>query len=606
MKKIVFLLILGATSLLLGANSEIMPLKDVKPGMRGNGLTVFDNYHIESFDIEIIDVVYNFFPKRDLIIIKLSGERVNHTGVVSGMSGSPIYINNKLIGALAYRMGDFMKDPIAGVTPIEQMLEIFNKEQVRDQEIAAVATSQLKNYSYNQQFEKSDIFNLLKIPQATYLPGIKPIETPLVMNGLSPHIYEKISQQFTNTNFIVLPGGKIDPDEIIKSAGIKPGSAVAGIIISGDFDISSVGTVTYRDGDRILAFGHPFFNSGPVNIPLAEAKVITTLSSLYASNKFAVASEIIGNIRQDRSTGIMGLVGDFPPMIPVNVKVRSQISNDENFQFKIVNDLSTANMVPVFLWITLLNTLESARLAGGDYALKLKGRIDLEKYPDVVLDNFYSGGSAGFFDGSGMDISEAAFDVVMTLAPLLTNNFENPNIKALDLEFFAQPGKKLAEIDKVFYDREEVNPGDSLDIFIHLRPYQGKTIELKKRIEIPANITPDIITVAVGGADEIKKWELQAGIGKFTPSNFSELVTLLNQKRKNTDITIQLRIPDQGVILHGREFSSLPPSIYQVIKDERTNKNLEVISEKIVQEWLIPLEYEIRGGRKLSLKVRHY
>jgi len=153
-----------------------------------------------------------------------------------------------------------------------------------------------------------------------------------------------------------------------------------------------LGTVTYRNGNRILAFGHPFFNSGPVNIPLAAAKVITTFSSLYASNKFAVATEIIGNIRQDRSSGIMGLVGEIPPMIPVNVRISSPITAEKKFQFKMANDRSMATIMPVFLWITLLNALESSRLGGGDYALKLNGRIDLEKYPDVILDNFYSGG----------------------------------------------------------------------------------------------------------------------------------------------------------------------------------------------------------------------
>jgi hypothetical protein len=609
MRQILFAIIFCSASLLFGANTEIMPLKDIKPGMRGTGLTVFENNQIEQFDVEIIDIVHNFFPQRDLILIKLLGEKVNHTGVVSGMSGSPIFINDKLIGALAYRIGNFMKDPIAGVTPIEQMLEIFTKEKFRDQEIVSIAqqtSANLTNYFFNHNLEKFDIFKLLKLQQPSNLTGAKPIEIPLVISGLSPLLYQKINDQFTDSNFILLPGGKLDQTEIKGGEELNPGSAAAGIIVGGDFDVSAVGTVTYRDGDKILAFGHPFFDSGPVNIPLAGAKIVTTLSSLYASNKFAVASDIIGNIRQDRATGIMGVIGEIPPMIPVNVKVSSPIGAEKKFQFKLASDRSVATIIPVYLWITLLNALQTARLGGGDYALKLNGRINLEKYPDVILNNFYAGGSTGFFDGTGSDIPEAAYDIVMTLAPLLVNDFEPPKIQGIDLEFVAQPGQKLAEIEKIFYDKEEVNPGDSLNIIIFLKPYRGKRIELSKRIYIPKNIVSDNITLAVGGAQEITRWEYQAGIGRFMPSNFNELVTLLNQKRKNTAIVIQLKIMDSGAMLHGREFPTLPPSVYEIMRDKKAQKIYNSITEKIVNEWSVPLDFEIRGGSRFKLVVKYH
>ncbi len=609
MRQIFFTIIFCSASLLFGAVTEIMPLKDVKPGMRGYGLTVFENSRIEQFDVEIIDIVRNFSPQRDLILVKLLGERVNHTGVVSGMSGSPIYINNKLIGALAYSMGNFMKDPIAGVTPIAEMFEIFSREQVRNQEINVTAqqtSANLKRYFYSHQFEKFDLFQLLTFGQAANFVEAKPIETPLIISGLSPSLHKIINHHLSDSNFILLPGGKSAQVATKNGETIQPGSAIAGVVVSGDFDVSAVGTVTYRDGDKILAFGHPFFNSGPVNIPLAEANIITTLSSLYASNKFAVAEGIVGNMRQDRSTGIMGIIGEIPPMIPVKVKVGSPIVTEKKFQFNIADDRSMATNIPVFLWITLLNTLESARLGGGDYALKLNGRIDLEKDPDIIFDNFYSGGSSGLFDGSGSDMPQAAYDIVMTLLPLLVNDFEVPKIRSIDLEFFAQPGQKLAEIEQVYYDKEEVSAGDSLNILIFLRPYLGKRVELSKRIYIPKNINANNITLAVGGTQEITKWEYQAGIGKFVPSNFNELVTLLNRKRKNTDVLIQLKVIDHGAMLHGREFPSLPPSVYDIMKDEKTQKINNSVTEKIVEEWSIPFDLQIQGGRKFSLPVKQH
>jgi hypothetical protein len=402
----------------------------------------------------------------------------------------------------------------------------------------------------------------------------------------------------------LLPGGRLAPSQLDGDQNLQPGSAVAGTMISGDFDISAVGTVTYRDGNKILAFGHPFFNSGPVNIPMSVAKVITTLSSYYASNKFAVATNVIGSIRQDRSTGIMGVIGDIPSTIPVNVKIGSPVVKEKQFHFKVINDRSSFNMVPVFLWMTLINALESARLGSGDYALKLNGRIDLENSADVLLTDFYSGGGKGFFNGSGLDISEAAYDIVMTLSALLLNKFETPKINKLDLEFYAQPGRYLAEIEKVFYDKQEVAAGDSLNLIIFLRPYQGKVIELKKRIDIPEELVGDILTVSIGGRDEITNWEHQAGIGRFSPANLGELVSLLNHRRKSTQIIIQLKAPDQGVVLHGREYPTLPPSIHQILTNKKTQKIYESVTEKVIREWVIPIELDIRGGRKFNLRVK--
>ncbi|MCI0493663.1 hypothetical protein L0Z72_01540 [candidate division KSB1 bacterium] len=605
MKKIILVLLFCSVSWLHGA-VEIIPLNDVKPGMQGKGYTVFEGDRIEQFDVEVINIVHNFMPKRDLVIVRLLGEKVNHTGVVAGMSGSPIYIGDKLMGALAYSLGIFMKEPIAGITPIEEMLEIFNREKVRDQELIAATSntpSYIVDYLQSQHLEKFDLFAQLQQLKSSQLQDFKPIAIPFVFSGFHPSILEKFCSHFEQLNFIPLPGGKLEPNESEARQTIEPGSAIAGSIISGDFDISAVGTVTLRDQNKILAFGHPFFNNGPVNIPMAEAKVITTLSSLYASNKYAVATNIIGTIRQDRSTGIMGIIGEIPPTIPVHVKVNSPLSQEKTFKFMVANDRSSYNIVPVFLWMTLINALESARMGMGDYAIKLTGRIDLENATDVILDDFYSGAANPNSIGSGQDISAAAVDIVMTLSALLLNNFETAKINKIDLTFHAQPGRKLAIIEKIFYDKQIIAPGDSLVIIASVRPYQGKVFEVKKRIRIPQNLPEKNVIIAIGGRPEVAAWEAQAGIGRFTPGNFRELVDLLNRKRKNTDIIIQLRSADKGAILHGREYPSLPPSIFQILADKKTQKTYDSMNEKILDEWTIPVDFEIFGGRKFNLAV---
>lgn len=606
MKKLIFILLFNSIAWFCAA-VEIIPLSEVKPGMRGSGYTVFQGDRIESFDVEVINIVYNFMPQRNVVLVKLLGEKVNHTGVVSGMSGSPIYIGDKLMGALAYSLGIFMKDPIAGITPIEEMLEIFDREKKRDQEFIAASASTpvfVADYLQFQHIEKFDLFAPLQHLKSSQFQDIKPIAIPFVFSGFHPTTLEKFRSQLEQLNFTSLPGGKIDPIEAPASRAIEPGAAIAGSIISGDFDISAVGTVTLREGNKILAFGHPFFNNGPVNIPMAGAKVITTLSSLYASNKYAVATNIIGNIRQDRSTGIMGIIGEIPPMIPVHVRINSPLSSERIFNFKVANDRSCYDIAPVFLWMTLINALETARLGMGDYAIKLTGRIDLENAADVILDDFYSGAANPNSIGSGQDISAAAVDIVMKLSALLLNNFETAKIANIELNFQAQPGRKLAVIEKIYYDKQAIMAGDSVMIIASLRPYQGKGFEIKKRIRIPQQLSGKSIIIATGSRPEIAAWEAQAGIGKFNPTNLRELVDLLNRKRKNTDVIIQLRVAEKGAILHGQEYPSLPPSIFQILADRKTQNIYDAMNEKIIQEWWIPTDFEIFGGRKVSLAVQ--
>ena len=605
MRRVIVTILLCCAPLLYSAD-EFMALKDVKPGMKGVGLTIFENNKIEGFEFEVLDIVQNFYPQRDVILIRLVGEKVYHTGVASGMSGSPIYINNKLVGALAYRIGQFMKDPIAGVTPIDQMLDIFNKEDIREEELAATAypfPEEIQKYVYSYNEKKFDLLNLLKQRLSPEFQNIKPIETPILVSGISPQIIKQFESYFAQSNFHFLPGGKIVSQDSSDQDELKPGSAVAATIISGDVDISAVGTVTYCDGNKVLAFGHPMFNSGAVSIPMAKAKVITTLSSLMASNKYAVATDIIGTIRQDRSSGILGIVGEKAPLIPVQMAVKSPILKDRHFNFNLVNDRSNYSMLPVFLWMSIINSLETTRLGFGDYSIQLNGRIEIKNNNDVVLDNFYAGGGKGFYDGSGADVSEAAYEIVMFLGAILMNQFEPAQIQKVNLVFNIQPGKKSARIEKVLFDKQAVVPGDKVNIIVQVRPYQGEVFEVKKEIKIPGNISSKRLKIAVGGDNKIAGWEQKAGIGMFIPNSLDEIISLLNRRRKNSAIFIQLKEPDRGAVLHGKEFPSLPPSIRTLMMNSKNENSYKTVNEKVIKEWVIPLDFDISGGRDFTLRL---
>lgn len=604
MRRFILALVLCCAPLLHSAD-DFMVLKDVKPGMKGEGFTVFENDEIERFEFEVLDIVENFYPQRDVILIHLLGEKVYHTGVVSGMSGSPVYIDEKLVGALAYRIGQFMKDPIAGVTPIHQMLDIFSKEEIREKELAANHVSfpeEIKRYAYSPN-EKIDLLNILNNQFTAEHQSITPIETPIIVSGLSPKIYERFSAAFRQSNFRFVPGGKITNQDAPATTVLKPGSAVAASIISGDVDVSAVGTVTYCDEKRVLAFGHPMFNSGAVSVPMAGAKVITTLASLAGSNKYAVATDIIGTIRQDRSSGIMGIIGEKAPCIPVHMNVKSPILKDRSFNFNLSDDRSQYSMLTVFLWMSIINSLETTRLGFGDYSIHLNGEIKIENCDDVILENFYAGRGIGFYDGSGSDASEAAYEIAMTLGSVLMNQFEKARVQKVNLTFNINPGKKAAEIEKVVFSKQDVVPGDHVDIFIQVRPYRGEIFELKKTIQVPANLVKKQIKIAVGGNSEISRWEIKAGIGRFVPNSLDEVVSLLNRRRKNNTIIIQLKEADDGAVIHGKEFPSLPPSIQTTMMNSRNENSYKAVNERVIKEWTVPMDYDIQGGREFKLRV---
>jgi hypothetical protein len=607
MKNLIVILIILFNSYLYAQN-DFLPITEIKPGMKGVGLTVFEGSKIDTFEVKIIDVMYNYYPGRDIILVKLLGDRTDHTGVVAGMSGSPVYIKEKLIGALAYRLGDFMKDPIAGITPIEEMLEIFQKEQKRAIESPKQNHQESiysKYYLDPQNQEKVDLLSLLTEKLGNKSQKIRPIETPLVMTGLQPSVYQILSERFDQMNLPLIPGGEIKQRLTVENKKLVPGSAVGAVIVNGDFDISSVGTVTYRDGDKILAFGHPMLDAGPVNIPMAKATVVTTLSSYWASNKLAVSTDIIGNIRQDRSPGIMGVLGEAPPMIPVRVVIKSKLHEEKIFNFNIADDPSNYTRLPVFLWITLINTLESARIANSDYALKLKGTIKIKDSENVIFDNFYGGGASGFYGGAGYDMAEAAYDIAMTTGSVLTNKFSPVKIEQLLLNFEAIPGQKSAKIEKIYFNKKTVKPGEKLNVILHLKPYLGKIVEISKQIVVPNNISSKTVTLVIGGKNEVTDWEIKSGAGKYVPSDFSEQVKILNRRRKNNRIYFQLKTKDTGAILHGKEFPTLPPSINKVLNHEKAQKTVKFLSEKIVKEWTISTDYSITGGRKINIRIQN-
>src|SRR6185312_10827066 len=309
---------------------KTIAVKDIHAGMKGVAYTVFQGTKPEPMDVEVLGILKNANgPKGDIILVRLGGEKAQYTGVVAGMSGSPVYLNGKLAGALAFRIGEFSKEPIAGVTPIGEMLEISAMDRSPGEgTVEAKAGPAIP--------EKTGSPSLAHLPASNFENFLKPIETPLVFNGFSEEAVKQFAPQFASAGIVPVMGvGSVSDSK--QPEPLEPGSAISAILVRGDMDIAATCTVTYMDAHHLLACGHPLLQFGMVDLPMTKAEVLATLPSPLNAFKIVNATEPVGAFVQDRHTGILGEFGKQPEMIPVTLNIHGGAS-DKQFHYEVLNN----------------------------------------------------------------------------------------------------------------------------------------------------------------------------------------------------------------------------------------------------------------------------
>src|SRR5256714_11913242 len=334
------------------SRTVLFDLDELRPGMKGVARTVFSGTEPQEFNLEILGLLAGFSgPRQSTIIARLSGPNVDRTGVFAGMSGSPVFIDNKLVGAIAYSF-PFAKEPICGITPIKQMIDIFEqgREKPRTGEARAVSFSSLASAEWKTSLPKQAVgATSLVAPVATNSPlaplmgqQIQPIATPVVFSGINQETLSLFSAQLTAAGLLPVSGvggaGKVTPLEPFDEKTLRPGTSVTVELARGDYSIAAAGTVTYRDGDKIYAFGHPFLGLGGADMPMTESSVVTVIPNTFNSFKLAVPGRMVGSISQDRATGIFGQLGHASRMIPVKLTLHTSRAQDEQFKYEIVSD----------------------------------------------------------------------------------------------------------------------------------------------------------------------------------------------------------------------------------------------------------------------------
>lgn len=585
---ILFLFFLPETN----SKTKILPFEDVKAGMKGTGKTVFDGTKVEEFQVEILGTLENIGPKQNIILAKLSGGPLEKTGVMSGMSGSPIYIDGKLVGALSFMWG-FSKEPIAGITPIGEMKQIEKKEfhSASTYHGPWLKASEKRLSNIFQPEKLSSIFQQSLAPQENALSKFHPIGFPLVASGFSQGYLPELRKAFSGDLFTPILIGGASHGKVSESIRIEPGSAIAAQLIKGDISLSLIGTVTDVDGDKVLAFGHPLFNLGKIDMPMAVSRVETLFPSLASSFKIASPLNEIGAFTQDRSSGALGLLNVKSNTVPVRIKLFSNGRESESYSFDIIEDKI---LTPLLLYQSLNGVLSSAEKQYGDSTIGIKegSTIKLSEGKNINLKNLFSG------DYSRI-ISTATIAFITYF--IMDNEFAESRIEGINLLFDFLDGKKLARIERVQSNRSHVKPGDKIRISITVKPHRAKEFTEVRELEIPEELPPGELTLHVSNAYILSRREAQDVM--LVPRDFDHLIQLINNLRTNNKIYLHFTQKDTGLFMQGVRFPNLPLSKSSIMIQPQTRGNYTILNERGVMEESIETEYVIEGYKKIVFNV---
>src|ERR1700687_4044015 len=440
-------------------STEILPLSQVRAGMEGYAYTIFAGDQVEKFDLEVIGVLDNFLgPKQSIILVQLKGPKVEHTGVVAGMSGSPVYLDGKLAGALSLKLGVFTKEPIAGVTPIQDVLNPASQP----------ATTQA---AVQQLGLPSDASTRTGLPSGA---ALDPIEAPRVFSGFQPAALQQFASQLQGYGFVAAQGGTAPPrpDDGHLAAGDMAGM----VLVQGDASINSACTVTAVQADRVYLCGHPFLSLGDVQLPMARSRVLTTLSSDLASTKIVNVGGSIGTITGDHLTAVTGKLGVPPAMIPLDLSVATPIG-EKKLHFDVVNH---PKLTPLLVAITAFNGLTQNAVYGEGTTLHLSGEIRLRGHTAVQIENTYAPGDALIPDGLPIALS-----VQNIFTRLFVNTFEVPEVERIALRVESIPGRQSFTIDSAWLEKGEAAPGETLRVRVLLHPYRGAARVEETTVRVP-------------------------------------------------------------------------------------------------------------------------
>ena len=611
------LFILSLSCLALGSEADgvtppkagpvrLFPESEIKPGMKAVAWTVFEGSTPEPVPIEIIGLWQNAWgPKQNIIVAKMLG-KAQRTNVAGGMSGSPVYIDGRLVGAVSLRLSVFSPDSVCGITPINSMLEV--KEYDTSKPADSRTPDKIQARAVSLQLPDSLLGRVMAAGSAASVseaPMMTPIATPISMSGFTDDAMKEFSPIFTQLGLTVSQGGaggNLGSSKPAKdwATALQPGESVAAVLVSGDMTMTGAGTVTYNDGKHILAFGHPMFNLGQVSMPLAKEEIITTLASSYQPTKMGNASEIVGALFQDRHSAIEGQLGETAQMIPVTMHVRSfgddnAVRKSRDFHFNVFVD---QKWTPYLMMATLFNSLSNLNDFSEEATYRLHGEVKVQGQNRIELTTMQAP-------------AETPIPTPMLLAGwwgekfnrLFVNSGKTPQLDAVNVDVDLLPHRRIAQIESAWIADNKVTPGSEVPVKVFLRPYRGDRIEKTVSVKIPVGLARGEHQILFSDADTLSRFQnIASSLNRV--EDVPQTVALLNEERSNNRLYVSLIGSQPTVYSDEKVLPSLPASVLNVMQSGRaTNHEFVSSPESAHEQASVPFDVVVTGNYSLKIFV---
>lgn len=574
-------------ALLAQEETPLMPLAEVQAGMEGHWRTVVSGTEIREYPLEVLGVAENFVgPGRSLIICQAIDAENVLSGPVAGMSGSPVFIDGKLVGAYAYGFTWAKEQAIIGVTPIADMLELLDRFGEEDKRPSGGGSRFPESASTSEEEGRSDAGGQLP-PKAVLENYLQPLPTALNISGISPGVLAEFEDKFRALGMepALVPMGRtareIDTD-------LQPGSAVAGVLLDGDFNIAGTGTVTYREGDRVLAFGHPFFGMGATELPMAAAEVMTVIRSVRSSFKLSNTGPIIGSIYQDRLSAIAGRIGREAPVTRVTLNVE----NDNGFHRTYEGNLfEHPQLSPLISTMALAESLTQTMEASSEQTFFIRTTWDIEGYEPIVQEDVSTG------PNSPMRLAGQHLGLHNNLS---NNYFAAPKINSVTYDISFRDEWLISQLESAFIDRRRVKAGETVTVDLVIRNYRGEMATERVEVQIPAHLKSEKLVLFVGDAASAKLYDPDE---RARPTSLGQVLAGARRHRGRQSIYVTLLRNSSGLAVEGRGMPNLLPSVAASFRSPQSQIPTTDIAYAVLWESQIPVEGEFRGRRTFEIEV---
>lgn len=588
------------------AQTATLPLDEVRPGMVGIGRTVFSGTELEDFTVHVLGVMRNVIgPKRSLILARLEGGPLAKTGVIAGMSGSPVYVDGRLMGAVSYSLGQFSTEPIAGITPIAEMLDATMMtapaRSTRPVSLSWPATPRQLLDIWAGDLGRARPF-VDDASQALVVSGgttdltrvsamLRPIAVPMIASGFNASVIDPLSPTFAAAGFVPMSSTQSAGTRVAASNDrpLRPGDAVGVGLLTGDFELGATGTVTHVDGDRVYAFGHPLYNLGPTQFPMTRAVVQVVLPSLMASSKLASFGEVIGTVQQDRATAIAGRLGPGPSLIPVTITLNSDRAPSRTFNFGVVRDFT---FTPLLTYLSVANVLISYERGAGPASYAIRGSASIRSQGDLSFEDIFTGEQPA---------GGAAAYVAGPLTALLKNSGEQVDVDKISLTIDATEQQRSARIERVWLDTTRPRSGHNAVVHVAMRSARGEEIVRQVPIAIPANLSGSLQLIVADAARTTA--DDRRDTRGADMQRVSQMMRTFNRARRNNRVYLRLTTPDSGAVVNGEPMAGLPPSVLAVLEADRHSGNVGSLRSMTRGEWELALDFAVTGSRQLTLTL---